>query len=159
MSGSTPAAPAPAAPTPAALAVEVRLLQALLAAEHAVVYGYGVLGARLEDALRPVARQVSDHHRARRDALTALLLDRNAPAPPALMAYDVTVARQIDALALAVRLEEGMAGHWRDLVGGSGELRLRLLGAAGLSEVAVRAARWRLLLGRRPATVALPGQD
>ena len=140
-------------------AVEVQLLQALLAAEHAVVYGYGVLGARLDDALRPTARQVSDGHRARRDALTALLLDRGAPAPPALMAYDVTVAHQSEALALAVRLEEGLAVLWRDLVGGAPELKLRLLGAAGLSEVAVRAARWRLLLGRRPATVALPGQS
>lgn len=146
-------------PTPAALAVEVRLLQVLLTAEHAVVYGYGVLGARLDDALRPVARQVSDAHRARRDTLTALLLDRGATAPAALMAYDVTVAHQGESLGLAVRLEEGLAVRWRDLVGGAVEPRLRLLGAAGLSEVAVRAARWRLLLGRSPATMALPGQE
>lgn len=142
----------------AAPIVEVGLLQSLLAAEHAVVYGYGVLGARLEEPLRPLARLASDSHRARRDALTALLLDRGADAPEALMAYDVTVADQADALALAVRLEEGMATGWRDLVGGATTLSLRLLGAAGLSEVAVRAARWRLRLGRHPATVALPGQ-
>ena len=146
-------------PTPTGPAVEAALLQSLLAAEHAVIYGYGVLGARLDDVLRPMARQVSDGHRARRDALAALLLDRGAAAPPALMAYDVIVDRQSDALALAVRLEEGMAVRWRDLVGGAVDRKLRLLGAAGLSEVAVRAARWRLLLGRRPATVALPGKD
>ena len=144
---------------PPVVTLEVGLLQALLAAEHAVVYGYGVLGARLEDALKPAARLASDSHRARRDTLTSLLLDRDAPAPAALMAYDVAVAQQSDALALAVRLEEQLALRWRDLVGGAADLQLRLLGAAGLAEVAVRAARWRLLLGRRPTTVALPGQD
>ena len=143
--------------TPAS--TDIALLQTLLAAEHAAVYGYGVLGARLSDAARPAARQSSNAHRARRDALTSHLLDRDAPAPAALMAYDVTVASQPEALRLAVRLEEGLATRWRDLVARTTDLPLRTMGAAGLSEVAVRAARWRLLLGSTPITVALPGQD
>ena len=145
-------------PSPHAQQVETSLLQALLAAEHAAIYGYGVLGARLDAATQPAARLASDGHRARRDALTALLLDRAAAAPAAQLAYDVRVANQAEALALAVRLEEGLAARWRDLVGGATALPVRLLGASGLSEVAVRATSWRLLLGRRPATVALPGQ-
>ena len=134
------------------------LLQTLLAAEHAAVYGYGVLGARLDDATRRQARLASDAHRARRNALTSLLRDRGATAPAALAAYDVIVVGKPDALALAVRLEEGLAVRWRDLVGGAEDLSLRTLGASGLQEVAIRAARWRALLGVRPPSVALPGQ-
>ncbi len=133
------------------------LLQALLAAEHAAVYGYGVLGARLDDATRPRALDALAAHRARRDALGALLGARRASAPGPLPAYDVTVVGQPAALALAVRLEEGLAVRWRDLVGGTDEEVLRRLGTGGLTETAVRAAQWRLALGTRPPTVPLPG--
>lgn len=133
------------------------LLQDLLAAEHAAVYGYGVLGARLDEATRPQAVDALAAHRLRRDALGALLGARRAAAPGPLPAYDVTVAGQPAAVALAVRLEAGLAVRWRDLVGGTDEEALRRLGTSGLTETAVRAARWRLVLGVRPPTVALPG--
>ena len=58
---------------------------------------------------------------------------------------------------LAVVLEQGMAVRWRDLVGGCDDAALRRLGVAGLQESALRATRWRLLAGVRPATVAFPG--
>jgi hypothetical protein len=128
---------------------EVELLQTLLAAEHAAVYGYGVLGARLADAGRELAQQADDAHRARRA--------RAARVPPTLAAYDVAVAGAPEALALAVRLEEGLGVRWRDLVGGTDDPALRILGLSGLTETAVRAARWRLAGGLRPGTVALPG--
>jgi hypothetical protein len=67
------------------------------------------------------------------------------------------VAGRPQALALAVRLEEGLAGRWRDLVGGTDDRDLRRTGVSGLQECAVRAAAWRRLAGRRPGTVALPG--
>ncbi len=133
------------------------LLQGLLADEHAAVYGYGVLGARLDDATRPQAVDAEAAHRLRRDALGALLATRRAAAPGPLPAYDVTVAGQPAALALAVRLEEGLSVRWRDLVGGTDEEALRRLGTAGLTETAVRAAQWRRTQGARPPTVPLPG--
>ena len=136
---------------------EVELLQTLLAAEHAAVYGYGVLGARLADAGRELAQQADDAHRARRDGLVVLLRARAARVPPTLAAYDVAVAGAPEALALAVRLEEGLGVRWRDLVGGTDDPALRILGLSGLTETAVRAARWRLAGGLRPGTVALPG--
>jgi hypothetical protein len=71
----------------------------------------------------------------------------------------VTVADAAGALALAVRLEEGMALRWRDLVGGTDDAELRRLGLSGLQETAVRAATWRELAGAGPVTVALPGTD
>lgn len=133
------------------------LLTALLEAVHATVYGYGVLGARLEDDARDLARLSYDSHRVRRDQLRARLSERGGdPGPPA-PAYDVAASSPDDALALAIRLEEGMAVRWRDLVAGSDDRQLRELAVAGLQECAVRAAQWRQHAGITPATVALPG--
>lgn len=136
---------------------ETALLTALLEAAHAVVYGYGALGARLDDPTRRLALAAFDVHRARRDALSAHLQRRAAAVPPALPAYDVTVADAAAARALAVRLEEGMSLRWRDLVAGTDDPELRRLGLSGLQETAVRAATWRELTGAGAVTVALPG--
>lgn len=133
------------------------LLTALLEAEHAVVYGYGVLGARLDEDTRRLALLAYDSHRARRDQLAARLRERGGDPEPPPPAYDVAVATTADALALAVRLEEGLAQRWRDLVAGTDERPLRQLAVAGLTECAVRAAQWRRRAGVSPATVALPG--
>lgn len=138
---------------------DVALLQALLAAEHAAVYGYGVLGARLDDVLRAQAQQAAAGHRARRDQLTSLLLARGATTPAPAAAYDVAVTAVPDALALAVRLETGLGVRWHDLVGGTDAAALRTLGLAGLTGTAVVAARWRRAQGAAPPTTAFPGVD
>ena len=131
-------------------------LRALVEAEHAAVYGYAVLGARLDDAGRLVARTAYDSHRARRDQLIAAL---GATAPAPLAEYDVAVANPAEALALAVRIEAGLSLRWRDLVGATEDRALRSLGVAGLQETAVRAAQWRKRAGIAPVTLALPGTD
>ena len=133
------------------------LLRTLVEAEHAAIYGYGVLGGRLADPLRTLAREADDAHRTRRDQLIALLRERRSAVPATQAAYDVAVARPSEALALAVRLEEGLGQRWRDLVGGTDDRGLRALGVAGLTDTAVRAARWRRAQGRVSGTVALPG--
>ena len=141
--------------------MSVPLLATLLEAEHATVYGYGLLGARLDDAGRDRARTALDSHRARRDQLDRLLRERGGDPEPSEPAYDVDVGTSLAAMALAVRLEEGLAVRWRDLVvgtpsGGDGT-PLRSLAVAGLTECAVRAAQWRQAAGTVPSTVALPG--
>ena len=136
---------------------ETALLATLLEAEHAAVHGYGVLGARLDEATRRDALRAVDSHRARRDQLAGLLRDRRAAVPVAEPGYDVAVTGRPDALVLAVRLELGLAVRWRDLVAGVDDRALRVVGTSGLVETAVRAARWRRLAGVRPVTVALPG--
>lgn len=133
------------------------LLAALLEAEHAAVYGYGVAGGRLTEEPQRLARLAYDSHRARRDQLAARLSERGGDPQPPAPAYDVTAASVDEALALAVRLEEGLAVRWRDLVAGTDERPLRELAVAGLQECAVRAAQWRELTGSAPATVAFPG--
>lgn len=137
--------------------MSVPLLAELLEAEHAVVYGYGVLGARLSDDARRDAQLAFDGHRARRDQLVARLRERGGDPEPPSPAYDVSVGSPAAALSLAVRLEEGMAVRWRDLVAGTDEPPLRQLALAGLQESAVRAAQWRVRAGVLPVTVALPG--
>ena len=137
--------------------MSVPLLTTLLEASHAAVYGYGVLGARLPDEPRSLARSAYDSHRARRDQLAARLVERGGDPESPPPAYDVAVSSPDEALALAVTLEEGLAVRWRDLVGGTDDRQLRELGLAGLRECAVRAAQWRTASGVTPATVALPG--
>lgn len=131
-------------------------VRALVEAEHAAVYGYGVLGARLDDAGRRVARTAYDSHRARRDQLIAVLRVQ-APAP--LAEYDVAVANAAEGLVLAVAIEAGLALRWRDLIGATDDKALRSLAIAGLQETAIRAAQWRKRAGTTPVTVALPGTD
>lgn len=137
---------------------DVTLLQAALAAEHAVVYGYGVLGAQLDLRTRMTAQVAFDTARARRDQLAARLRERGAQPVTALPAYDVSVDSTRAALALAVRLEAGMGVRWRDLVAGSSDPALRRLAVTALVETAVRAASWRERAGYDPVTLALPGQ-
>lgn len=136
---------------------ELDLLAAVLLDEHAAVYAYGVLGARLDDATRLLALADFDAHRARRDdLLTRLSAAGRTPVGPQ-PAYDVAVASRPDALALAVRVEESLAVRWRDLVAGTSNPGLRRLGVSGLVDSAVRASQWRRKAGQ-PPTVALPGQ-
>ncbi len=122
----------------------VPVLQAVLAAEHAVVFGYGVAGARLSGVPRRRAQRGYDAHRARRDELAALLVERGAePEPPAASyALPRPVEDARDAVELLTLLEERLAAVWADAVL---ELRgdLRGLATAGLRDAAVAAALWR----------------
>ncbi|MEV0478013.1 DUF4439 domain-containing protein, partial [Streptomyces prunicolor] len=56
-------------------AAELTALQAALAAEHAAVYGYGVVGGRIREGRRTEAKAAYDAHRARRDALVREVRD------------------------------------------------------------------------------------
>ncbi|MGY5106639.1 DUF4439 domain-containing protein, partial [Streptomyces sp. 900105245] len=66
---------------------EVAALQAALAAEHAAVYGYGVVGGRIGEHGRTEARAAYDAHRARRDALVREVRDLGGEPVAASAAY------------------------------------------------------------------------
>ncbi|MEU0135472.1 ferritin-like domain-containing protein [Streptomyces sp. NPDC006296] len=130
----------------------LRAAQAVLAAEHAAVYGYGTLGGRLEGGRRGDATAAWDAHRARRDALVRTVRDLGGEPVAAVAAYDLPFAVRDPATAmrLAAVLEDGVAAVYSDLVRAArGPLRLDAAGA--LREAAVRAARW------RGTGVAFPG--
>ncbi|MFF8971984.1 ferritin-like domain-containing protein [Streptomyces sp. NPDC014995] len=127
-------------------------LQAALAAEHAAVYGYGVVGGRIREGRRAEARAAYDAHRVRRDALAREVRDLGAEPVAASAAYALPfpVPDSAAAVRLAAELEERVAGVYADLVRATGDARRREA-AGALREAAVRAVRW------RGGSVAFPG--
>lgn len=126
--------------------------QAALAAEHAAVYGYGVVGGRVGDERRAEATTAYDAHRARRDGLTRTVRDLGGKPVAASAAYALPfeVPDGAAAIKLAADLEDRIAGVYSDLVRAA-EGPLRQDAAGALREAAVRAVRW------RGSGVAFPG--
>ncbi|MDT3400875.1 DUF4439 domain-containing protein, partial [Streptomyces sp. B1866] len=119
-------------------------VQAALAAEHAAVYGYGVVGGRVGDDRLADARDAYAAHRARRDVLERTVRDldgRPASAAPAY-ALPFPVPDAAAAVRLAAELEDRVAAVYADLVRAA-EGGLRREAAGALREAAVRAVRWR----------------
>jgi hypothetical protein len=131
----------------------VAALQAVLAAENAACYGYGVVGSHLTGTgLATTADSDWVAHQRARDSLTAMITAAGADPVPASVAYQLpaAVSTAAEARALAVALEDGVAQAYIGLVGLT-DLTLRALGARGLQSAALRAAAW------RRGTVAFPG--
>ncbi|MEV0779857.1 ferritin-like domain-containing protein [Streptomyces sp. NPDC050428] len=126
--------------------------QAALAAEHAAVYGYGVVGGRVGDERRGEATNAYDAHRARRDSLARTVRDLGGKPVAAAAAYNLPfeVPDSAAAVRLAADLEDRIAGVYSDLVRAT-EGPLRQDAAGALREAAVRAVRW------RGSGVAFPG--
>jgi hypothetical protein len=138
---------------------ETSALREALAAEHAAVWGYGVVGAALEPDARAGAVVSEGAHRDVRDQLVALLDEREADPVPAQAAYDLPfpVLSAVDAAALAVVLENGVAGAWVRVLGGAAERDIRQFAVETLSATEVRAVGWRTAAGQTPVTTAFPG--
>jgi hypothetical protein len=130
------------------------VLRGLLEAEHAAIYAYGVLGARLPASTRLLAQHAFDAHRSARDRLMPL-----APGVVLSAAYDVRTPTVPSALALAIQIEDDFAVRWHDLVAVTTDPLLRRLGVQGLQDAAVRACQWRRAAGTSPFTKAFPGQS
>jgi hypothetical protein len=131
----------------------VAALQGALAAEHAAIFGYGVLGAHLIGAQRQNATQMWNSHRARRDRLRSYVEAAGATPVPAAPAYQLPspVNSGHAATQLAARLEDGVISGYAGLAGAA-DAGLRRYAALAMQEAAVRAVRWR---GSPPA--AFPG--
>src|SRR4051812_42118605 len=102
--------------TPAALdeSTENAALGGALAAEHAAVWGYGVVGAALGGDARQQATYAESAHRDARDQVSALLAERKADVVDAKGAYALPfpVLSEADAAALGAVLEDGVAAAW-----------------------------------------------
>jgi hypothetical protein len=131
-------------PTVLTAQTAVDALQAALAGEHAAVYGYGVVGARVvSSADRRAATAAFDTHRQRRSTLTTWIEATGATPVPAAAAYELggPVTTPAQARALAARIETGVAATYADLVATStGSTRSTV--AAWLSDAAVRQTAW-----------------
>ncbi|GAB2329806.1 ferritin-like domain-containing protein [Streptomyces griseoincarnatus] len=131
---------------------ELRALQAALAAEHAAVYGYGVVGGRIGEQRRTEARTAYDAHRVRRDALVRDVKDAGGTPVAAAAGYALPfpVPDAAAAVRLAAELEMRVAGVYADVVRSSGGERRRSA-AEAMREAAVRSVRW------SGESVAFPG--
>ncbi|WP_242608727.1 ferritin-like domain-containing protein [Actinomadura formosensis] len=136
-------------------ASDTRAVQTALAAEHAAVYGYGVLGARLRGPLRETAKEMWNEHRAQRDALVSILSAVPVAAAPAYrLPVKVTDAR--GAARLAVVLEDDLVPAYVGLAGLSSP-DLRAFAADSAQRAMARSARWRSRAGVPAPRDAFPG--
>jgi hypothetical protein len=130
------------------MTAETDALQTTLAAEHAAVYVYGLLGSRTsqtaEAPLYDALRAAYEAHRERRDALIGEIAALGATPVAAAPAYtpppglDTTDGRY----AAALTLEQGCAATYAALVGEtSGARRLEAIGL--LDDAAARELSFR----------------
>lgn len=139
---------------------ELAGLQRALAGEHAAVFAYGVVGGGLPAAERGLARNGAAAHRVARDRLADLL--RAAGAVPVGTEPGYATPRVVGnrpaALALAARVEDGLATTYDALLATGDTASIRALGVASLRQAAVQAARLRRLAGVPQPAVAFPGR-
>ena len=134
-------------------------LREALAAEHAAVWGYGVVGAALAVEARPPAAAAETAHRDVRDQVTALLEERAADPVVAEGAYSLPfpVLSGVDAAALAVVLEDGAAAAWVRVLDQAAQREIREQAVGWLTAAETRAVAWRGAAGTAPVTTAFPG--
>ena len=138
---------------------ETEVLNAALAAEHAAVWGYGVVGTALGAERRGLAATAENAHRDARDALVALLSERGAEPVGPEGAYELPfpVLSEADAATLAVTLEDGVAAAYVRVLAGAAESATRQMAVGALGATEVRAVGWRTRAGTTPVTSPFPG--
>jgi hypothetical protein len=143
-------------------------LAGVLAAEYAVIYGYGVAGAalvRAQPSPSPLAvgaaRSGLDAHRTERDLLLEALARDRTPLPPAQAAYALPfpLVDAAAALRLLALLEERLCGICAPAVGQVERAADRLLLVDVLTAAAVRRMQLRRVAGLSVAAsvTAFPG--
>ena len=130
-----------------------------LAAEHAAIYGYGVVSAHTVPDNNELVSQAMAEHRDRREATVKLLTERQITVPLPAAGYQLPfpVNTPSAAAKLAVRMESDCAVAWRAVLEQARSEQERSLGLSALTQCAVMAARWRRVLGAWPVTEAFPG--
>jgi len=130
-----------------------------VAAEHAAIYGYGIVSAHSSPDDNDLVSEAFAQHRERREAAVAMLGARSAkpPLPAAGYQLPMVVSSPAEAAALAVRMENDCAVAWRAMIEQASTPDDRAFGVTALTECAVLAARWKQVLHTFPVTVAFPG--
>ncbi|MGW6502185.1 ferritin-like domain-containing protein [Nonomuraea angiospora] len=132
---------------------DVEKLRKALAAEHAALFAYGLLGARTSGSLRARMSAAFDAHRDCRDQLRALITARGGqPAEPeASYALPFFPSGPALAVKLAVHLETGVTAAYLELAAAQ-DVSLRRYAAQAMQEATARS------YGFRPALPpAFPG--
>ena len=140
-------------------ATEAEALNTALAAEHAAVWGYGVVGAALPADKQDLAATSESAHRDARDRLVARLAEGDTEPVGEQGAYELPfpVLSEVDAAKLAVTLEDGVSGAYVRLLGNAAEQATRELAVGALGTTEVRAVAWRTRAKQTPVTNPFPG--
>lgn len=148
---SDPAITRPTSTEPAVADAGDALTRAL-AAEHAAVYAYGVIGGKTAGRLRSLAMGGFNAHRARRDQLRSLISRRGGspaePGPAYRLPFEVRTPAE--AVRLAALVEERLITTYLELAADR-DPALRRLAALAAQECATRAYGW------QPSISAFPG--
>ena len=144
---------------PVSLATENAALQEVLAALHAAVWGYGVVGDALPESGRDPARAGEAVQRDLRDRVAELLDSRKVDPVGARAGYALPfpVLSAHDAASLAVTLEDGVARAWVRLLDRATRRSTRQLAVDSLAAAELRAVEWRATAGTTPVTSPFPG--
>jgi len=133
---------------------DVPALQAALAVEHAAVYGYGLLGARVQGGQQVAVANVWNVHKARRDRLAQLITGLGGRPVAAQPAYKLPV--QVTSPGTAVQLAAALEGSLPEAymgLAGAADPSLRRLAAQAMQDAVTRQIRW----GGHPPDTAFPG--
>lgn len=130
-----------------------------LAAEHAAIYGYGLVSAHVMPDDNELVSESLAQHRDRREAAVALMNERSLKMPLPAPGYrlPMVVNNATNAAKLAIRMESDCAVAWRAVLEQTDSDQDREFGTKALTQCAVLAARWRRVLGAWPVTEAFPG--
>lgn len=130
-----------------------------VATEHAAIYGYGVVSARVMPDQNDLVSEAVAQHRNRREAALSLLKERSVTAPLPAAGYQLPfpVTGPIGAGKLAVQMESDCAVAWRAVMEQSDSEQDRSFALTALTQCAIMAAKWRQVLGAWPVTEAFPG--
>ncbi|MBV9516017.1 MAG: ferritin-like domain-containing protein [Mycobacteriaceae bacterium] len=158
MTSPQPPSPRPS-PTKQPESADEKAFADAVAAEHATIYGYGFVSAHSMPELNELISESLAEHRARRDAVIALMASRSVVAPVAAVGYQlpIPVKNWKDAAALALRMETDDQVAWRSVLERAQSAEDRSFAVTALTQCAVRASRWRQVLLVWPLTVPFPG--
>ncbi|MET8986166.1 ferritin-like domain-containing protein [Nonomuraea wenchangensis] len=123
---------------------DLEKLRKALAAEHAALFAYGLLGARTSGELRARMSAAYDAHRARRDQVRKLITERGGKPVEAEAAYALPFFPSDAKLAarLAAHLEGGVTAAYLELVAAE-DAALRRFAALAMQHAVARAYAFR----------------
>ncbi|MEQ0561054.1 ferritin-like domain-containing protein [Amycolatopsis sp. NEAU-NG30] len=149
-----------AAPGGAVPAEAVDPLQTALAAEHAAVWVYGLVGAFLPADFGDAEKSGAAEHALRRDFLQTTLSASGAtpvaPEPAYVPKNPVTDAKS--ASQVVATAEADCASAWLAVVGHTDDAGLRTTALNALVAASRRGTPWRAEAGEKPKAIALPGR-
>lgn len=130
-----------------------------VAAEHAAIYGYGLVSSHVMPEQNDLVSEAVAQHRDRREAALIKLKEQSITAPLPAAGYQLPfpVTGPIGAGKLAVQMESDCAVGWRAVLEQSGSEQDRAFALDALTQCALMAAKWRQVLGAWPVTEAFPG--